>query len=464
MLERILGIGRLFAAGSAVALVAAITLGCGASSGKTALSAPKAISFRGERGVVRGVVYGRGALGIVLGNQSDRDRTAWTPFARQLAENGYRVLAFDYSFGFPESDVAAAARALARLGVRRVVLIGASKGAKAAVMAAAAAPPPDVVGVVSLSAERTAGSRNVVPSARELQLPTLFVTARGDPWSENDTPLLERAASNTAIRRLVVVPGHAHGIDLTTDARVRRAVLAFLHDRLRDPPAPEPLAKRCGGSIPVPSQTFWFRSRDGLRLDGALVGSGSTAVVLAHEYPSDLCPWLDYAGTLARAGFRAFLFDFRGFGESEEAQTPAATWRLQDDVAGAVTEARRQGARRVILVGASMGASAVVVAAPTIRPPVDGVVSLSAEWDLDSLIGSHGLNAPQTAPRLHVPWLLATGSNDRLVSAGQTRALAARAGASAHVVVVPDGGHGWSLLEASPRLVRTLAAFYLRPG
>ena len=118
----------------------------------------------------------------------------------------------------------------------------------------------------------------------------------------------------------------------------------------------------------------------------------------------------------------------------------------------------------MILVGASMGASAVVAAAPTIRPPVDGVVSLSAEWDLDGLLGSHGLNAAQAAPRLRVPWLLATGTNDRLVSVAQTKALAARAGASAHVIAVPDGGHGWSLLEASRRLVQKLADFYRGPA
>jgi pimeloyl-ACP methyl ester carboxylesterase len=228
--------------------------------------------------------------------------------------------------------------------------------------------------------------------------------------------------------------------------------------------APEALAKRCGTTVSAPNQTFWFRARDGLRLDGAVVGSGATVVVLAHQYPSDLCPWLDYAGVLAKSGFRAFLFDFRGFGDSAGAKTPAGTWRLQDDVAGAVAEARRQGARHVFLVGASMGASVVAVAAPTIRPAVDGVVSLSAEWNLDGLIGSHGLNASRVVPRLHVPWVLATGTNDRLVTPAQTRELAARSGGPTHVIVIPDGGHGWSLLQASPRLVRTLDGFYRRPA
>ncbi|TML16579.1 MAG: alpha/beta hydrolase [Actinobacteria bacterium] len=438
--------------GLVVALVATVAAGCGGSAHKKNIANPRPISFRDSRGSVNGVVYGGGERGIVLANQSDSDRTAWAPFGRLLAKRGYHVLAFDYGFDSPQSDIAAAARALRRLGARRELLIGASKGAKAAVIAAAGVPD-NVVGVVSLSAERWIGSEDVLPWARRLRLPALFVTARDDPWSKDDTPLLERATSRAASRRLLVLPGDAHGIDLTSNPRGRRAVLDFVDDRLRDPAAPESLATRCGASTAAPSRTFWFRSRDGLRLDGAVVGSGPTSIVLAHQYPSDLCPWLDYAGTLARSGFRAFLFDFRGFGKSEEAQTPAATWRLEDDVAGAVAEARRQGARHVILVGASMGASAVVAAAPTIRPPVDGVVSLSAEWDLDGLLGSHGLNAAQAAPRLRVPWLVA-----------QTKALAARAGASAHVIAVPDGGHGWSLLEASRRLVQKLADFYRGPA
>jgi alpha-beta hydrolase superfamily lysophospholipase len=227
---------------------------------------------------------------------------------------------------------------------------------------------------------------------------------------------------------------------------------------------PQSLAKRCGTAVASPNRTFWFRSRDGVRLDGGIVGSGSTAVVLAHQYPSDLCPWLDYAGVLARSGFSAFLFDFRGFGQSAEPKTASATWRLQDDVAGAVQEARQQGARHVFLVGASMGACAVAIAAPTIRPAVDGVVSLSAEWNLDGLLGSRGLNLSRVARRVDLPWVLATGSNDRNPTVSQTKALADRASGPTQVVVVPDGGHGWSLLQASPKLVRMLAYFFRRPA
>jgi enterochelin esterase-like enzyme len=51
--------------------------------------------------------------------------------------------------------VVKAAAKLRQLGVRTVLLAGASQGAKASLMAAPAISPP-VAGVVSLSAERTA--------------------------------------------------------------------------------------------------------------------------------------------------------------------------------------------------------------------------------------------------------------------------------------------------------------------
>jgi pimeloyl-ACP methyl ester carboxylesterase len=193
-----------------VALVAFVAAGCGSSAQKTNDAGPRPTSFRDSQGSVNGVVYGGGERGIVLANQSDSDRMAWSPFARLLAARGYRVLAFDYGNDSPESDVAAAARALRRLGARREVLIGASEGAKAAVLAGAGSPGA-VVGVVCLSAERSLGGEDVLPSARRLRLPALFVTARDDPWSKDDTPLLERAASRAASRRLLVVSGSAHG-------------------------------------------------------------------------------------------------------------------------------------------------------------------------------------------------------------------------------------------------------------
>src|SRR5437763_443487 len=63
------------------------------------------------------------------------------------------------------------------------------------------------------------------------------------------------------------------------------------------------------------ARTLWFEAPDGVRLDGAIVGSGPSGVVLAHQYPASLCGWWPFASYLASKGFRVLLFDFRCFGE-----------------------------------------------------------------------------------------------------------------------------------------------------
>ncbi|HEV2918592.1 MAG TPA: alpha/beta fold hydrolase, partial [Actinomycetota bacterium] len=76
-----------------------------------------------------------------------------------------------------------------------------------------------------------------------------------------------------------------------------------------------------------------------------------------------------------RAGLPALAFDFGGFGDSRPGSGPGG--RIDGDVAAATAQLRRRGADRVVLIGSSMGATAVLSAAARIRPPVAGVVSLS---------------------------------------------------------------------------------------
>jgi pimeloyl-ACP methyl ester carboxylesterase len=112
---------------------------------------------------------------------------------------------------------------------------------------------------------------------------------------------------------------------------------------------------------------------DGAEVYGVELGTGSTGVVLGHQYLSDHCELIDFARRLAGAGYRALTIDFRGFGAS----SGGAAYRYDRDVAAAVVRLRTDGATRVELVGASMGGTAVLVAASSIAPPVDEVVSLS---------------------------------------------------------------------------------------
>jgi hypothetical protein len=102
----------------------------------------------------------------------------------------------------------------------------------------------------------------------------------------------------------------------------------------------------------------------GADLDGVIVGSGANGVVLAHQLHSNLCSWLPFAKRLAAAGMRVLAFDF------------PSTSHLDRYVRAAVAELRRDGAHNVALAGASMGGTAVLVAASR-ESKISRVASLS---------------------------------------------------------------------------------------
>jgi len=409
--------------------------GCARTSADTRL-----VHF-GSGGRLAGVVLGHGRTGVVLANQSDEDLCSWLPFARTTAAQGLRVLAFDYGSGAPEREVAAAARELRRRGATRIVLVGASEGAKAAILAEAARPTL-AAAVVALSPERFLRDTDVLPAARRLQVATLFATSTHDPYSAQDTPTLARAAVH-APARLVTVPGDAHGVDLVRGppaATVAAAALDFLvpYGPRRHPPS---LASECGGAVAStapPARAVAFTAGDGAQLHGIVLGSGTTAVVLAHEYPSSLCGWFPYAADLARGGVRVLAFDSRNTGS-----------RLDLDVVAAVEQARELGADRVVAMGASLGGAATLIAAGRDCFSVSGVVSASGEIDLRTYgRGVPPLYAVPFERAIEAPLLVVGSRGDPLVGEADVTRLVRRASSAVKRSVLVDGsGHGWDLLQ-----------------
>jgi pimeloyl-ACP methyl ester carboxylesterase len=211
----------------------------------------------------------------------------------------------------------------------------------------------------------------------------------------------------------------------------------------------------------VKGNELWFRTADGVKLVGHRFGGmrpgAKTVVVLAHQSGGSVCEWLAYARRLARLGFFAFPFDFRGNGFSEGRQRAT---RYPGDVAAAVRAMRALGARKVVVVGSSMGGIASLIAAANIRPALAGVVSLSAPATYE------GLDALRTAPRLTVPALYAAGRDEPVISGHDFPADARKLyGASASVdkqlELVPSDLHGIALLEATPSL-RALVEMFIR--
>jgi dienelactone hydrolase len=208
-------------------------------------------------------------------------------------------------------------------------------------------------------------------------------------------------------------------------------------------------SSRCGTAT-TKATMVRFQAADGTSLNGVLVGRGPAGVVLAHQYPSDLCGFWPFADYLAKRGLRAFAIDLRCFGRSACPEGDARG-RVVDDLAAAVAELRRRGVTRVALVGASMGAAAVLIAGTRVQPPVAAVVSLSGEPDPTNLVGGIPLHAGAAVERLTVPTMFVVATNDGTVSVAETRAMyqAVKTGDKRLEVLSGDfdGGHGWALLK-----------------
>jgi uncharacterized protein len=215
---------------------------------------------------------------------------------------------------------------------------------------------------------------------------------------------------------------------------------------------PSPTVQPSPTAEPTPGRPVGFAASDGVRIAGRLFGDGRVAVVLGHQIDGDQSDWWNFAELLAGEGFAALSINFRGYcpqdgaGCSGEGGTGDA-WR--DLIAGARWLLHR-GARRIVLVGASMGGTAAVVAASEAGSTVDGTVTLSAP------VECCGMTADRpTVQRTAAPMLFLAGrfDADAPVSARQ---LARWAGSSGEVVIVASGEHGVDLVGglATPQVQR----------
>lgn len=200
-----------------------------------------------------------------------------------------------------------------------------------------------------------------------------------------------------------------------------------------------PLFGLCGPPG-APSTAWSVRVSPGNVLTGIEVGSGPTAAVFVHESGSSgLCGFATYAPWLARQHVHAVLLNLCGYGRSRCRGGYAAN--LVAQTSAAVRWARANGARRVTLVGASMGGTVVMAASGTVH--ADAVVDLSGPLTWDP-----GMSTVRSARTLRIPALVVCTPGDPDTDyATLRRATGTVRNAHARFVTAPDG-HGWDVLES----------------
>jgi hypothetical protein len=228
-----------------------------------------------------------------------------------------------------------------------------------------------------------------------------------------------------------------------------------------------PLARRC--FIPnVHATTFRFKTKDGVLLDGAVLGRGRVGIVLAHESVGDLCRWVPYGRLLSKSGFRVLVFDYRGFGFSAKVTGRRAA-RFDLDIVAAIAELRRRGSTKIVLGGASLGGAAALTAAASAPTAVAGIVSISPPDTAFLRRGGYQsarLDPTAAAARVQSPLLFIASERDPFVPTASTRRLyGAAVSEDKRLVVVPGSSHGVSIVDApgaARSMVRDLILEFIR--
>lgn len=195
-----------------------------------------------------GVVLGQGRTGVILAHQRWFSLCSWVPFARTLAQQGFRVLVFDFrGFGVSppltgragrslDLDVAGGLAYLRGQGVDRVVLVGSSMGATSVLMVASQDQPPGqapVAGVVSISGPSRFYEMDAGQAVNRLRVPLLLIASEGEGNYTRSARLLYHNASSHS-KRMVIVPGKVHGIGLLSSAangaQLRQLVTTFIQE------------------------------------------------------------------------------------------------------------------------------------------------------------------------------------------------------------------------------------------
>jgi alpha-beta hydrolase superfamily lysophospholipase len=201
-------------------------------------------------------------------------------------------------------------------------------------------------------------------------------------------------------------------------------------------------------------------------------GAGRTWAIVVHGHNDNRQNDLRIAPTLRDAGLTSLLISYRN--DLGAPKSPDGLYHLGEtewrDLAAAVRYALRHGARRVVLIGYSMGGALITqfMQRSALAPRVAGIVldapvldwksvfefnaeqmnlpaflALPVEWAIDARIDPdwNSLNAVSHPEDFHLPILLFHGKEDKVVPIATSEAFAEELPHWATFYAVPKAGH-----------------------
>jgi alpha/beta superfamily hydrolase len=194
-------------------------------------------------------------------------------------------------------------------------------------------------------------------------------------------------------------------------------------------PAPAKLAPR----------SVTFNAPDGAVLEGTLYGLGETAVIFS-VMGNCKRGWEEMADLVGQQAMMALTYSWRGCRESGGVDDEEIK-KFVEDLRGAVLFMRDQGAKKMILAGASLGglASAKLAA----ESGADGLIVIASPAG----IPDWGFEVETADLHTDIPKLFITSENDEVVAPNSSRALFDLAAGPKEWQTFPGTAHGTDLFE-----------------
>jgi pimeloyl-ACP methyl ester carboxylesterase len=211
---------------------------------------------------------------------------------------------------------------------------------------------------------------------------------------------------------------------------------------------------------------------DGVRIHGWYVHTPEPApkavILLCHGNGGNLYNWLGLAEVFAELGFDVFLFDYRGYGDSEGSPDEEGTYLDADAAWSHLVSERKIPAARIVIYGRSLGGAVASHLAAAHAPGgliVDSSFTTIREFAMEKyprLLVRLGLTYEYdnvaNLGKIRCPVLVIHGRDDELVPLRHGEAIFAAANEPKRFLAL-DGGHNDNYLVDAARFRQGIADF-----